>query len=108
MIKIEKTTETPDSLRGVVYIKNDQSGAYEDEIGEVYVFNIEGEKYDAFIYLTSNHKDAIKIIENKVLDKLSLEEKIKKFILDNYYEAAEIKLSMIVSFLSDKAVITVN
>ncbi len=105
MVRIEKAIKTSDSLRGIIYIKNEQSGRYEDEIGAVDIFNVEGENYDAYLYLTTAHKSDIKISGDKIEDKLNLDEKIRKFIWDNYYEPAEIKLTMSVSFLSDKAVL---
>jgi hypothetical protein len=101
MIKIEKAIKTADSLRGIVYLKNDKTGKYDEEIGEVDIFNYEGIDYDVYVYLTDKHRDDVKAEGEKVVDKLSLEEKIRKFIWDNYYEPAELRLSMSISFLSD-------
>ncbi len=101
MVKIEKAIKTSDSLRGILYIKNEQTGRYEDEMGEVDIFNAEGNEYDVYLYISAQHKEIIKLNDTDIVDKLNLEEKVRGFIWDNYYEPTEIKLVMNVSFLSD-------
>ena len=106
MIKIEKALKTSDSLRGVIYIKNESTGNYESEIGEVDIFNVHGTNYDLYVYLEYQYKDLIKVDKSIVSDKLNLDEKIKQFIWENYYEPAEISLNITISFLSDLPVIS--
>jgi hypothetical protein len=43
----------------------------------------------------------MKLEDTGITDKLNLEEKIREFIWDSYYEPAEIKLVMNISFLSE-------
>lgn len=100
MIKIEKAIKTVDSLRGIIYFKNDQTKKYDEEIGEVDIFNFEGISYDVYVYLTYKHRDDVKVEKKKIVDKLNIEEKIREFIRENSYEPAELRLSMNISFLS--------
>ena len=101
MVKIEKAIKTSDSLRGILYIKNEKSKRYEDEMGEVDIFNAGGNEYDVYLYMASKHKDVISLEDVGIRDELNLEEKIREFIWNNYYEPAEIKLIMNISFLSE-------
>jgi len=101
MVKIEKAIKTSDSLRGILYIKNEKTERYEDEMGEMDIFNSEGNEYDVYLYIAAKYKEVMKLEDTGITDKLNLEEKIREFIWDSYYEPAEIKLVMNISFLSE-------
>jgi len=102
MIKIEKAIATEDAMRGIIYLRNDDTGKYEDEVGEVDLFNDEGGHFYAFLYLSEAQSAHLHLTDKAALDKLELHEKIRAFISEIKYLTDTPTMTINVSFLSDR------
>jgi len=102
MIKIEKAITTEDAMRGIIYLRNDSTGMYEDEIGEVDLFNDEASHFHAFIYLSEAQREHLHLTDKASLDKLNLHQKIREFINEVKYVTDTPTLTINVGYLSNR------